>query len=85
MDDHQQRHYDQARFLARNVTAGVGLNCGREAAIASAKGTIQGGIDELVTMMGAEKAFEEVMRVADTLVRAPGEPSKLWTPNGGGR
>lgn len=80
MDEHEQKHRDQGRFSARHAITGTGAMCGKGCATAYAQGLLQGAIDELIVLMGEQAAFEHVMKTSDGMVRAPGEPSKIWTP-----
>lgn len=72
-EDHKQLHRDNARFSARHAVTHAGMSCSRECAIQSALGLIDGGADELITMLGEAKAYEEIMKVADRVIAKAAE------------
>jgi len=71
-NEHQDKHYQQMRFSARNAISGVGFGCGKACAISSAKGLLQGSVDELITMLGEKEAYAIVQKVADQTVKVGG-------------
>lgn len=75
-EDHSAQHRKQSRFAARQSITTVGAACGESFAICSALGIIDGGVDELITMLGEARAYEEVMKIADRINVTKAQPAK---------
>lgn len=70
----------QMRFSGRNAIAGIGLNEGKEAAIAAAKGLLQASIDELITILGEKEAYAIAQVRVDQICRPTDDQIKAWAP-----
>ena len=73
-------HYAQMRFASRNAITSVGGVCGKEHACDAARGMLQGGVDELIIMLGERAAYDEITKIADGLMRASAAAD--WKPKG---